>query len=165
MNFPEMTQEYAKSLFEYKDGHLYWKVNKTTRNLIGMKVGSPINGYYNVMVDGKNWRVHRLVFLMNYGYLPKIVDHINNIRSDNRIENLRAADKYTNAQNTLKRYDNQSGVKGVSWNTERQKWVVRINANKKLHQWYVDCLEFAELLANEARVKFHGEFANKGTLA
>lgn len=97
-----MTQEYAHSLFDYKDGSLYWKVRKAPHVKIGARVGSPeVNGYQTVMVNGRNWRIHRLVFLMQYGYLPKNIDHINGNRSDNRIENLRAAND--NETHTIKR--------------------------------------------------------------
>jgi hypothetical protein len=158
-----MTQEYAHSLFDYKDGSLYWKVRKAPHVKIGARVGSPeVNGYETVMVDGRNWRIHRLVFLMQYGYLPKMIDHINNDRSDNRIENLRAANDNENAHNQVLRSNNVSGIKGVSWNNDRQKWAVRVNHNKKTYQRYVQDLELAELVAIEMRSKLHGAYANHG---
>jgi hypothetical protein len=158
-----MTQEYAHSLFEYKEGSLYWKVRKATHVKIGARVGSPeVSGYETVYVDGRNWRIHRLVFLMQHGYLPKIIDHINGKRTDNRIENLRAADDNQNAHNQVLRSNNVSGIKGVSWNKDRQKWVVRVNHNKKTYQRYVQDLELAELVAIEMRSKLHGEYANNG---
>lgn len=159
-----MTQEYAHSLFDYKDGSLYWKVQKAPHVKIGARVGSPeVNGYETVYVDGRNWRIHRLVFLMQYGYLPKNIDHINGNRKDNRIDNIRSADDAQNAHNQAMRSDNVSGVKGVSWNNDRQKWAVRVNHNKKTYQRYVQDLELAELVAIEMRNKLHGEFANHGT--
>jgi hypothetical protein len=158
-----MTQEYAHSLFEYKDGSLYWKVKKAPHVKVGAKVGSPeVNGYETVMVDGRNWRVHRLVFLMQHGYLPTMIDHINGNRKDNRIDNLRAADKQTNTYNQVLKRNNKSGIKGVSWNNDRQKWAVRVNHNKKTYQKYVKDLELAELVAIEMREKLHGNFANNG---
>jgi hypothetical protein len=157
-----MTQKYAHSLFDYKDGSLYWKVQKAPHVKIGAKVGSPAHGYETVMVDGRNWRIHRLVFLMHHGYLPKIIDHINNNRSDNRIENLRAADDNQNAHNQVLRSNNVSGIKGVSWNKDKQKWAVRVNHNKKTYQKYVQDLELAELVAIEMRSKYHGKYANNG---
>ena len=163
MQLNKMTKDYALSLFEYKEGNLYWKVQKAPHVKVGSKVGSPAHGYETVYVDGKNWRIHRLVFLMHFDYLPSTIDHINGIRNDNRIENLRAVDNYQNAQNSKLRSTSKSGIKGVSWNTNRQKWCVRINTNKKLKQWYVEDLELAELIAIEARDKFHGVFANHGT--
>lgn len=59
-------------------------------------------GYYRVRVDGKIYRVHRLVaetFIPNPAGLPEI-DHINRDRSDNRVENLRWATRSENTRNT-----------------------------------------------------------------
>ena len=62
--------------------------------LRGTKMG---NGYLGtgVRFEGKIRRVlmHRMVFLLAHGYSPETVDHINGDRADNRIDNLRAADK------------------------------------------------------------------------
>ena len=157
-----MTQEYAHSLFEYKDGSLYWKVRKAQKTHIGKRAGSPAHGYESVYVDGRNWRIHRLVFLMQHGYLPKVLDHINGNRKDNRVENLREASYQTNAYNQNMKRNNVSGIKGVSWNNDRQKWAVRVNHNKKTYQRYVQDLELAELVAIEMRSKLHGDFANHG---
>ena len=163
MQLTNMTQEYAHSLFDYKDGCLYWKVQKAPHVKIGAKVGSPAHGYKSVYVDGRNWRIHRLVFLMQYGYLPKIIDHINGNKTDNMIENLRAANDYQNAHNMKMRFDNKSGIKGVSWNSDRCKWVARVNYKCKTYQvGYFEDIELAELAVQMAREKFHGKFANHG---
>jgi hypothetical protein len=163
----EMTQDYAHSLFEYKDGNLYWKVKKAPHVHVGAEVGSPAHGYKTVYVDGRNWRIHRLVFLMQHGYLPKMVDHINGNRADNRIENLRAADDFQNAHNMNMRPDNKSGIKGVSWNSDRCKWVARVNFKRKTYQvGYFEDIELAEFAVQMAREKYHGAYANHGkTLA
>ena len=158
-----MNKEYLNALFEYKDGKLYWKVNKTTRNLIGKEVGSGTgNGYLSVMVDGRNYRIHRLIYMMHYGYMPEVVDHIDGNKTNNKIENLREATPSENNCNTKIRIDNSSGYKNVSWSKDRNKWVVRIQINKKLRQWYVEDLELAALVAEEARDKYHKQFANHG---
>lgn len=159
-----ISKEYVMSLFDYRDGHLYWKVRKATSIHIGDKAGSPINGYLSVMIDGKNWMSHRLIYLIHHGYMPNIIDHLNNDRSDNRIENLREANNQTNAYNQIMKRNNKSGIKGVSWNKDRKKWAVRVNHNKKTYQKYVQDLELAELVAIEMRDKLHQQFANHGVL-
>ena len=156
-----MTQEYAHSLFEYKDGSLYWKVRKAPHVKIGAKVGSPeVNGYETVYVDGRNWRIHRLVFLMQHGYLPKVLDHINGDRKDNCIENLREATACQNAYNKPAQSNNKSGEKGVRWHKQIKHWCVEIQVNKVKHYLgiYKD-LELAALVASEARDLYHGKFA------
>ena len=94
-----------------------------------------------------------------------MIDHINNDRSDNRIENLREANDNQNAHNQMMRPDNITGVKGVSWNNARQTWVVRVNYMKRTYQKYIKDFELAELVAIELRNKLHGQFANHGVLA
>jgi hypothetical protein len=162
MPSPQMTKEYAHTLFEYRDGKLYWKISRSTRDITGKEAGYINHGYRMVMIDGRNWRVHRIVFLMHHGFMPDMIDHINTDRSDNRIENLRAADEKTNSYNAGLRKDNVSGVKGVSWDKNRNKWVVRISLNRKINQWYVDCFDKACEIAKAARAELHGEYANHG---
>jgi len=85
-----MTEEDATLLSKYRleNGVIYGARGK----LDGVKLS---NGYLatRVWIGKKCKRVllHRLVFLLANGYLPKTVDHINRVRDDNRPENLRAA--------------------------------------------------------------------------
>jgi hypothetical protein len=156
----DYTQAYIHSLFEYRDGKLYRKVSCSNAKA-GQEAGWIGNrGYRVVCVDYKEILVHRLIYLMHHGHAPERIDHINGVRDDNRIENLREASCSENNYNQKISSKNTSGCKNVSWNKARSKWVVRICYDKrKLKQWYVDDFEFAELLAQEAREKFHGEFA------
>jgi hypothetical protein len=158
-----ITQEYLKELFDYKDGNLYWKVKPANRVKIGDKVGTLKDGYLNTKVLGKYCRVHRLIFLIHYGYIPKFLDHINNDRSDNRIENLREATHTENMRNCKTRSHNASGIKNVRWNRKNKVWTVRLMINKKeTHFGCFKDVELAELVAIEARNKFFKEFANHG---
>jgi hypothetical protein len=111
-------------------------------------------------VDGVVYTLHRLIFIYHHGYAPKIIDHINNDRSDNRIENLREATQQQNCLNRKLHKNNTSGVKNVRWDKKCQKWVVELSINRKrrFFGWHED-LEFAELVALEARDKYHGVFA------
>src|SRR3546814_1707207 len=62
---------------------------------------------------------------------PGEVDHRNGARDDNRWCNLRKATKAQNQANARRRRDNTSGVKGVTWNKARKKWVAQIQAGGK----------------------------------
>ena len=160
----QLTKEMLHNLFEYRDGHIYYKVSKG-RCKDGSKAGTyrPHDKAYQVIINGKHYLTHRIVFMMQNGYLPEFVDHIDGNRSNNKIENLREATHSQNAQNAKVRKDATSGVKGVSWSKVDKVWRVRVQANGKRTDFggYED-LELADLVATEARDKFHGKFANHG---
>ena len=87
-------------------------------------------------------RLNRLVFYYAYGYLPKIVDHIDRNSLNNRLENLRELTNGENTRNAEKHRTSINGTpsskyKGVSWSKRHKKWsaYVRIN-NRKKHLGY-----------------------------
>jgi hypothetical protein len=85
------------------------------------------DGYLNVMVDGKFYRAHRLIFLYHFGYLPENdIDHIDRCKTNNKIENLREVSHTCNARNSTQQNLTSSGVKGITWHKSRQKWLVHI---------------------------------------
>ena len=91
------------------------------------------DGYIRISVDSKQYLGHRLAWLYVYGEFPeKEIDHINTIRTDNRICNLRAANRTLNAENIISsQKNNKSGFLGVNarkYGTYR----ARIRVNKKL---------------------------------
>ena len=158
-----ITQAQVIDCFEYRDGNLYWKrVAHPNKQYLASKPAGSIHktGYRHVTWMGKIHKAHRLIFLMHHGYLPEIIDHINGNKLDNRIENLREATVQQNNMNAKTKVTNKSGVKGVSWHPLGKKWMVRImiNGKDKYFGMYED-LEFAALVAQEARNKYHGAFA------
>jgi hypothetical protein len=125
-----LTQDLLHDLFEYDPitGFLYWRVKTCKKVVVGARAGNycPINGYVRIGVDGINRAAHHIVWIMHYGYQPDEIDHINHIRDDNRLENLREVSRQENTQNSSRRSDNNSGVTGVGWVKSRQKWTARI---------------------------------------
>lgn len=152
----------VNELFEYKDGHLYWKKHYRFPHLIGKQAGSK-DKYSALQYKGKKHLLHRVIFFMHHGYLPKQIDHINNNSMDNRIENLRETNESTNQQNVGLISTNKSGFKNVHWHAPSKKWVVQIHINKKIKTIgsYKD-IELADLVATMAREKYHNKFANHG---
>ena len=151
-------------MFEYHNGALYWKKRKWADKKVGKRAGfMAIGGYRKVFVKDKNFLEHRAIFMMHHGYLPKQIDHINGIRDDNRIENLREADNFTNSQNAKRLCTNTSGVKGVCFDKAAKKWKARIYIDgKRKTVGYYDNLNDAEKAIRAVREKSHGEFANHG---
>ena len=156
-----ITQEYLKTIFEYKDGDLYWKNSLSYCTKNGNKTGSiSSTGYKVTFINKKSYKNHRLIFLFHKGYLPKILDHIDGNPLNNHIENLREATHQQNCQNRSKQKNNNSGYKNIAWIKSEKRWKVKINSNNKSYYlgMYKD-LELAILVAEMAREKYHKEFA------
>ena len=89
-------------------------------------------GYIIMMVDRKLYKAHRLAWLDFYGYLPENqVDHINRVRHDNRIKNLREVTQTCNNRNTAMHRTNTSGVKGVVFCKRDELWAARVSLNNR----------------------------------
>lgn len=119
--------------FEYRDGHLYWKKKAARWIVIGSATAEhrTPNGYMRIGLHRKRYFLHRVIFHMHHGYFPKFVDHINGIRDDNRIENLREATGTQNHANQIKREGLSSQYKGVHWRKDRGKWSAQIKLNRQ----------------------------------
>lgn len=111
----EVTQELIHKLFTYKQetGQLIWKVNRGRARKGDTAGRLNENGYLICGLHGKTMRIHRLIWLYYFGYIPRYLDHINRDRADNRIENLRPATKAQNGANRKKQSGTTSKYKGV----------------------------------------------------
>ena len=80
------------------------------------------------MIDGKEYKAHRLAWLYVYGIWPKLyIDHINGIRDDNRICNLRDVSNRENAIN--RSYHRKGKLAGASYHKQKGKWRATIRIN------------------------------------
>ena len=121
--------------------------------------------YYYTTFAGKRYINHRIIFFLHFGYCPEIIDHIDGIRTNNRISNLRAATLSQNQHNRKINSNNSSGHKGVYLHSTGKYWHVRIMKNRKLViSKYFPLSEFQQACnyADEQRAILHGEFANNG---
>ena len=155
-----ITQSETNQLFSYVDGVLYWKISRSNCVHVGMCVGAEdSNGYQATTINRKHYKVHRLIFLMHHGWLPSEIDHIDNNPRNNKIENLRPTTRRQNQFNAKIRRDNTSGVKNVTWSAQSKKWRVQVRHANGRYTKYVDDLDLAALVAEEARNKYHASFA------
>jgi hypothetical protein len=140
--------------YEYKDGKLFFKRTLHSRQVKGAEVGSLNNmGYLKVCLDRKNYLIHRLVFLMHHGYLPELLDHIDRNKLNNRIENLREANKELNSWNRDRQANNTSGHRGVSWNKNAGKWHAYIKIKgKRIHLGLFNTVDEARQVYEKARL-------------
>ena len=125
-----LTYEHVRELFDYRDnGNLVWKVRLSRRTRIGDIAGTPSGaGYHVVIVDGRPNKTHRVIWLWHHGYTPEgDLDHINRVKLDNRIENLREVSRQCNTRNTGNQKNNTSGAKGIythpSWDNVWQAFI------------------------------------------
>ena len=157
-----LSTEYLHELFEYRDGKLYRKVAKANGKA-GEEAGH-VNkvGYRVVTLDGKIKLVHRLIYQMTHGECPEFLDHINGVRTDNRIENLRPANKSQNAANQKLSSTNTTGIKNVSLDKRSNSYFVSVKRqDKQIFCGRFKDIELAELVAIEARDKYHGNYARQ----
>jgi hypothetical protein len=157
-----ITQAELKNLFDYVDGQLIAKTNNNTRKAGDALRSITGKGYLSGRINGRTYRVHRLVFLYFHGFMPPQVDHIDGNRQNNRIENLRKATSAQNNQNRMA--TGASKIKGVVWHKQSKKWVASICINRKsVHLGSFEKIEDAAQVATDARKKLHGEFARGNT--
>jgi hypothetical protein len=157
-----ITQSELKDILHYDQdtGVFTWikPVRKTMINCIAGTIS--FEGYSVIKINKKIYRAHRLAWLYVYGEWPKsILDHINGIKNDNKIANLREATFQQNVFNRKNESINTSGCKGVHWETARETWKVGIVINNK-HIYlgrYKDKQEAINAYLISAK-KYHGEF-------
>lgn len=123
---------------------------------VGEVAGCLNNGYFRVSVNGKRYLLHRLAWFIHYGAWPKDqLDHINRNRTDNRIANLREVDYLENNKNKSMPTRNTSGVVGVCWHRQAQKWQASIMVNQKqIHLGVFDTFEEAVAARKAAEVLY-----------
>ena len=114
-----------RELLEYNPdtGVFTWRV-AAHRNASSNKVAGYVgaNGYRTIRVDGQGYSAHRLAWQYTHGVPPTdSIDHINGVRDDNRIANLREATQAQNTQNR-KRPQGKNPYLGVYWYAQRNKW-------------------------------------------
>lgn len=113
-------------------------------------------GYIVIGINRKQFLAHRLAWLYVHGHFPKYIDHINRIKTDNRLINLRSVTHSQNHENVMTRKDNTSGHKGVHFYKPYQRWQVYINhEGKRYTLGYRDTFEEAVQAYQEAAADLH----------
>lgn len=101
-----------------KRGRKAWNEGMTLQDLASILDNAPKthNGYVMLRVNNKNMMVHRFVWDNLVGPIPRNheIDHINGIRHDCRLENLRCVNRTRNMRNSAKQTNNTSGITGVN---------------------------------------------------
>ena len=156
--------EYREALelfrYDYETGVLYWRrrVNNRVPKTLEAGAQNKSNGYLYVKVHGRRYLVHRVVMLMCYGFCGEglDVDHINHVRNDNRLVNLRFVTRRENQRNQSLSSKNTSGVTGVCFLKARKKYMTQIRVDgENIFLGRFETLEEAAAARAEANLKFN----------
>ena len=116
-----------KENFHYDGERLLYKKNVSRFGQMGTPAARiTVHGYKEVICRKTLFKEHRVIFAMINDRFPSEIDHINNIKTDNRIENLRECTRQENMSNI--RTKRHLGV-----TLDENKWLVRIVVRKKKH--------------------------------
>ena len=130
------------------------------RVLIGgerVESGTPANGYLRSKVDRKLEYNHRVAWCHYYRESPpEFIDHINRVRTDNSIKNLRACTLSQNQSNRKVSSNNTSGFTGVSFMKSRGKYKATIYKNSKpIYLGLYDTAELASEAYKKSQAVYH----------
>jgi hypothetical protein len=175
---PLPTLEYLQECFEYNadTGELFWKIrplyhfynNKTEMKRWNSRYAGKIAGrlnkeneYMELNIEGKIYKVHRIIWkLLKKEEPPRIIDHIDCNRSNNKIENLRKASKSENNVNVIKSTNNKWGFTGVQYDNRKNKFLATIRyKNKTYFLGYYTTAEEASLVYQKKSLELRGEFS------
>lgn len=118
--------------YNQETGVFKWKVKVARPIKIGTVAGYIRNGYRYITIDKVDYAAHRLAMYYIHKYWPENeIDHINRVKDDNRICNLREVSTSCNQRNAKNWNTNTSGVKGVCWDSTERKWFSYIYLNNK----------------------------------
>lgn len=139
-------------------GNVYWKA-RTAETVPDVRVRKSWNtryagkqigvcdkdGYRRTCLFGKNYLVHRLVWMYVYGVWPKLeIRHINRDNDDNRVSNLRLISLHDKCRDRKARCDSSTDIVGVCFNEDAQRYQARIYVDKKTkHLGYFSTIEGA----------------------
>lgn len=146
----------------YKNGELFWITPARGRTLNKSAGSLSKAGYYSVTLLNVKYRRHRLIWIYHHGAIPKgmVVDHKDNDRQHDSIENLRLGTITENNRNKSKAASSNSPYKGVSWHSRDQRWesYIRIDGRQS-HLGYYDCPVMAAERYDKAASEYYGQFA------
>ena len=153
----DLTAQRLRELLYYnpETGRFTWRVSRRgSAARAGQEVLERVNdnGYALVGVDRCSHRAHRLVWLHVHGVWPvKFIDHINGVRTDNRLANLREATNAENLQNLRYAKSHSShGFLGVTYSKTNSRWIGQITRDGQ--HFYLGSFKTVE----EARAAYIG---------
>ena len=159
----ELRYEEVARLFTYdrETGVLYWRIrdrNTIRRNYVAGPSKGTKDGYRQVSIKGKMYMEHRIIMMLCFGHIPENaeIDHINHVRNDNRLCNLRFVTGSENSKNKSVSSKSTTGVTGVCFSKAHRKYIAQIKVNRKaIYLGMFKTLEAAAAARAEANLKFN----------
>lgn len=154
----KLTQSRLQELLYYNphSGDFVWRVSAGSVCAGTVAVGKNADGYTVIQVDGCKYGAHRLAWLYVHGVWPTEIDHINCVREDNSLDNLRVVSREENMQNKTKAHKNSKlGVLGVSrWGNKYRASIKA--AGKRYDLGLHNTIEEASAAYSAAKLLYHG---------
>lgn len=142
-----LTKEILEDLLLYNPdtGELFWKLRDDKYFSIplhakrwnaawaGKKAFTALDkkGYHVGAIFNRGVKAHRIIWLLVNGEEPEQIDHINGVKNDNRIINLRSVSNSENHMNMGIQKNNKSGYPGVYYSIKDKKWISKITKCRK----------------------------------
>ena len=160
-----ITQSELKEILHYcpETGVFTWRIS-LSRIRIGAIAGTKNHhGFIFIQVSGKKYSAAILAWLYSYGERPKdFINHINNIKDDNRLCNLRESTRQQSCFTSAKARNRTSKMKGVFFSTFKNKWESQARLNYKcINLGAFDTQEEAFKAYDSFAKSNHGEFYRK----
>lgn len=154
-----ITRRELRELFDYNSDGTFTRRTSSNRWRAGLLVRGSIrsDGYLTVFAKGKPVLFHRAVYIWHYGKIKKEIDHINGLRHDNRIENLREVGRSENLCNLHNKPFNRTGFKNLRF--RRGRWVGQVSFKRQKFEVSSKDKKVAVEKTAELRKALHGEFA------
>lgn len=134
------TPEYIRERLRYdpETGKLYWREHPSKRPAWNRHFGgkeaftSHAGGHVRGWINEKCYLAHRVIWAIVHGEWPNgEIDHIDHVRGNNRIDNLRVVAPGENARNNTLRRDNTSGISGVFCRDGKWQASIRVRGRKQ----------------------------------
>lgn len=157
-----LTAEEIRRLFDY-DPETGMLTNRITfgKRISGKEAGGEANeiGYRSISIQKHRYLVHRVIWAWVYGTWPSTeLDHIDRNPRNNRIQNLREADRSLQVRNTKIFSTNVSGIKGVSWDKARNRWTASVyRGDQRIALGRFHNKQDAANVRHAAMIALHGE--------
>jgi hypothetical protein len=147
-----------REILEYQPetGLFFWKKKRSGISVGQLAGGKDRDGYIRIKIDNVKYGAHRLAWMYVHGDFPKnFIDHINGVKSDNRICNIRDVTRSENMQNLFKPQGKNIYI-GVYKNSRSNNWYSKIEVNgKQIRLGTFKTPEEANIAYKKAKLLYH----------